>query len=117
MGNTAKRRPASVILLMEFEPVHAVAEARKRGVVHEKGNDSGGIDGGERRGTRVHDNGKNTGVPRDEWQHIHAPPEFKKSIAQVIHPGAVIVVTPESLHQGSTGMRLTVIDTEKGKKG
>jgi L,D-transpeptidase catalytic domain len=67
-------------------------------------------------GLELHDNGKNTGVPRDEWQHIQAPPEFKKSIAQVIHAGAVIVVTPESLHQGSTGMRLTVIGTDKAKK-
>jgi hypothetical protein len=64
----------------------------------------------------LHDNGKNTGIPRDEWEHIHAPPQFKKLIAQVMHPGAVILVTPESLHQGSTGMKLTVIDTDEAKK-
>ena len=64
----------------------------------------------------LHDNGKNSGIPADEWQHIHAPAQFKKSIAEVMRPGAVVVVTPESLHQGSTGLKLTVIDAGQSKK-
>lgn len=59
---------------------------------------------------------KNTGIPRDEWQDIEAPPAFKKSLAQVMHPGAVVIVTPETLRQGSTGERLTVADAQVAGK-
>ena len=55
-------------------------------------------------------------VPREEWQHFDAPEQFRRAIAGLVEPGTTIVVTQDSLKQGSTGKALTVIeDAPQGK--
>ena len=55
-------------------------------------------------------------VPREEWQHFDAPEQFRRAIAGLVEPGTTIVVTQDSLKQGSTGKALTVIEDAPRKK-
>ena len=55
-------------------------------------------------------------VPREEWQRFNAPEQFRRAIAGLVEPGTTIVVTEDSLKQGSTGKALTVIEDAPRKE-
>ena len=58
------------------------------------------------------DGAKTEPVAREEWQRFRAPEGFKRAVASITEPGTTIVVTADSLKQGSSGAALTVIETE-----
>ena len=55
-------------------------------------------------------------VPREEWQRFHAPEAFKRAVAEILRPGATVVVTPDSLVSGAIATPVTVIDAGSGPK-
>jgi len=55
-------------------------------------------------------------VPREEWQRFHAPDAFKRAVAEILRPGATVVITSDSLVVGATATPLTVIDAGSGPK-
>lgn len=55
-------------------------------------------------------------VPREEWKRFSAPDSFRRAVRDIVVPGTTIVVTIDSLKEGSTGAALTVIETETEKQ-
>ena len=56
--------------------------------------------------------GEGMEVSSEEGKRFEAPTMFRHSIATVLRPGSVVIVTPESLSRGSTGRDQTVIEEE-----
>jgi hypothetical protein len=52
-----------------------------------------------------------TSVQPDEWKRFHAPDSFKRTVAEIVHPGTTVVVTLDSLVSGSVATPVTLIDT------
>lgn len=52
-------------------------------------------------------------APREEWQHFHAPDEFRRAIAQIVRPGTTVVVTSDSLIASAVAAPVTVLESEK----
>ncbi len=51
-------------------------------------------------------------VPPNEWRRFRAPELFRQLVAQVVGPGTTIVVTADSLRQGSTGTALDLLEDD-----
>jgi len=51
-------------------------------------------------------------VPASEGQRFDAPLQFRTQVSDVLQPGSVVIVTPESLGAGSTGSEQTVIEND-----
>ena len=45
-------------------------------------------------------------------KRFEAPAKFRYDVGAVLRPGSVIIVTPESLHAGSTGRSQTVLEED-----
>ena len=58
--------------------------------------------------------GEGMEVSSDEGKRFEAPMMFRHSVATVLRPGSVVIVTPESLRAGSTGREQTVIEEGEG---
>ena len=58
--------------------------------------------------------GEGMEVSPDEGRRFGAPMMFRHSVATVLRPGSVVIVTPESLSAGSTGREQTVIEEDEG---
>ena len=56
--------------------------------------------------------GQGMEVGADEGKRFEAPAKFRYDVATVLRPGSVVIVTPESLHAGSTGSSATVIEED-----
>lgn len=54
-------------------------------------------------------------VPPEEWRRFHAPEAFKRSIEEILLPGATIVVTPDSVKPG--GAPLDLLEGDDGRSG
>jgi hypothetical protein len=63
--------------------------------------------------------GNGMDVGSDEGKRFEAPAQFRHDVATVLRPGAVVIVTPQSLTAGSTGREQTVIEEDEpgGPKG
>ena len=57
--------------------------------------------------------GEGMEVSPDEGKRFEAPMMFRHSVATVLRPGSVVIVTPESLSAGSTGREQTVIEEDE----
>jgi hypothetical protein len=57
--------------------------------------------------------GEGMEVSSEEGKRFEAPMMFRHSVATVLKPGSVVIVTPESLSAGSTGRGQTVIEDEE----
>ena len=57
--------------------------------------------------------GEGMEVSAEEGKRFEAPMMFRHSIATVLRPGSVVIVTPESLGKASTGRGQTVIEEEE----
>ncbi|HXG80179.1 MAG TPA: L,D-transpeptidase family protein [Sphingomicrobium sp.] len=60
--------------------------------------------------------GKGMEVPAGEGDRFEAPWDFERAVQTLLRPGSIVIVTPESLRDGSSGSELTVIDTEPEPK-
>jgi hypothetical protein len=58
--------------------------------------------------------GASMDVSAEEKGRFEAPAGFRREVAAAIRPGSVVIVTPESLKAGSTGVEQTVLDNEPG---
>jgi len=58
--------------------------------------------------------GESMDVSAEEKGRFEAPAGFRREVAAAIRPGSVVIVTPESLKAGSTGVAQTVLDNEPG---
>jgi hypothetical protein len=56
--------------------------------------------------------GEGMEVSAEEGRRFEAPMTFRHSVATVLRPGSVVIVTPESLGKASTGRGQTVIEEE-----
>ena len=56
--------------------------------------------------------GESMDVSAEEKGRFEAPVGFRREVAAAIRPGSVVIVTPESLKAGSTGVAQTVLDNE-----
>ena len=57
--------------------------------------------------------GEGMEVSSGEGKRFEAPVMFRHSVATVLRPGSVVIVTPESLSAGSTGRAQTVIEEQE----
>jgi hypothetical protein len=51
-------------------------------------------------------------VAPEDWRRFRAADAFRRAVAQIVAPGTTVVVTADSLRQGSTGSAATVIESE-----
>ena len=51
-------------------------------------------------------------VPPEEWRRFRAPNQFRKAVASIVQPGTTVIVTADSLKDGSAGSAMTLIDAE-----
>jgi hypothetical protein len=58
--------------------------------------------------------GEGMEVQPGEGDRFDAPWDFKHAVQTVLRPGSIIIVTPQSLHAGSSGSEVTVIENEEG---
>ncbi|WP_454883361.1 L,D-transpeptidase [Sphingomonas oryzagri] len=56
-----------------------------------------------------------TEVTPEEKAQLSVPDAFRRSLASVLEPGATVVITPDTLAQGDTGRKLTVIAGQDGE--
>lgn len=59
--------------------------------------------------------GSDRDVTPEEKAKLSVPDAFRRSLASVLEPGATVVVTPDTLVQGDTGRKLTVITGQDRK--
>jgi hypothetical protein len=58
--------------------------------------------------------GEGAEIRADEGRRFDAPSGFRSLVSDVLKPGSVVIVTPESLTASSAGAPLTVIENEEG---
>ena len=51
-----------------------------------------------------------------EMDRFDAPTSFRTAVAAAVRPGTVVIVTPQSIKAGSSGMSATVFESEKGSR-
>ncbi|MCH8616648.1 L,D-transpeptidase family protein [Sphingomonas sp. SM33] len=56
--------------------------------------------------------GESMEVDQSEAKRFEAPEKFRYDVGAALRPGSVIIVTPESLHAGSTGRSQTVLEED-----
>ena len=56
--------------------------------------------------------GESMEVGQAETKRFEAPEKFRYDVGAALRPGSVIIVTPESLHAGSTGRSQTVLEED-----
>jgi hypothetical protein len=56
--------------------------------------------------------GGSTDVSADEAKKFDAPATFRRQLMNILTPGSVVIVTPQSLKAGSTGDSATVIESD-----
>lgn len=53
-------------------------------------------------------------TPAGERRQFEAPTDFRRLVSNLMEPGSVVIVTPESLTAGSPGMPAMVIESDEG---
>lgn len=51
-------------------------------------------------------------VPPAEWNRFAAPPQFRQAVARILHPGATIIVTSDTLAASGAGRRTDLLENE-----
>jgi hypothetical protein len=54
----------------------------------------------------------NQSVSSAEFERFHVPEEFRRDVRSILSPGAMIIVTADSVRSGGTAQPLTVIETD-----
>ena len=60
--------------------------------------------------------GQGMEVSPGEGDRFDAPWDFRHAVQTVLRPGSIIIVTPQTLHAGSSGSALTVIENDGGAR-
>lgn len=60
--------------------------------------------------------GQGMEVSPGEGDRFDAPWDFRHAVQTVLRPGSIIIVTPQTLHAGSSGSSLTVIENDGGTR-